>query len=85
MEYLRQQILDLTLKSAKPLPDPRTPYNMKPEDTAAKFTDLIEQFDLIDSQPSDTNLTRIKEVVAPLLLQIPYDKNRRDTQPHRPH
>ena len=38
------------------------------------FSDALEQLDPIDGHPSDTNLTRIREVVALLLLQIPYDK-----------
>ena len=40
----------------------------------AKFADLIEQFDPIEGQPSDTDLTQIQKVVAPLLLQILYEK-----------
>ena len=39
----------------------------------AKFADALKKFEPIDSQPSDTDLTQIREVVAPLLLQIPYD------------
>ena len=39
-----------------------------------KLADALEQFELIYGQPSDTYLTRIREVVAPLLLQIPYEK-----------
>ena len=40
----------------------------------AKFADALKQFDQIDIQPSDTDLTRIQEVVAPLLFQIMYDE-----------
>ena len=39
-----------------------------------KFANLLEHFEPIDGQPSDTALTRIWEFVAPLLLQIPYDE-----------
>ena len=45
-----------------------------PEEIVMKLADALEQFELIDGQPSDTYLTRIREVVAPLLLQIPYDE-----------
>ena len=47
---------------------------MTPEEIVGKFADALEKFYPIDGQPSDTDLTRIREVVAPLLLQIPYDE-----------
>ena len=47
---------------------------MTPKGIVAKFADTLEKFELIDSQPSDTDLMRIRAVVAPLLLQIPYDE-----------
>ena len=47
---------------------------MTPEYIVAKFTTAIDNFEPIMEQPSDTNLTRLWEAVAPLLLQIPYDK-----------
>ena len=47
---------------------------MTPKEIVAKFAHSLDNFDLIDGQPSDTDLTRIWEAVAPLLLQIPYDK-----------
>ena len=47
---------------------------MTPKETVAEFADAIKQFEPIDRQPSDTNPTRIGEVVAPLLFQIPPDK-----------
>ena len=40
----------------------------------AKFSHSLNNFDPIDVQPSDTDLTRLREAVAPLLLQIPYDE-----------
>ena len=62
------------LKRAEPLLKPRTPDTMTPKEIVAKFANALEQFKPIDDQPSDTEITRIREVVAPLLLQIPYDK-----------
>ena len=47
---------------------------MTPEEIVAKFALSLDNFEPIDRQPSDTNLTRILEAVAPLLLQIPYDE-----------
>ena len=40
----------------------------------AKFADALKKFELINSQSSDTKLTRIWELLATLLLHIPYDK-----------
>ena len=40
----------------------------------AKFAHAIDNFKPITGQPSDTDLTRLWEAVAPLLLQIPYDE-----------
>ena len=39
-----------------------------------KFADALKQFEPIDGQPSETDLTRIWEVVALLHLQILYDE-----------
>ena len=47
---------------------------MTPEDIVAKFADALKKFEPIDGQPSETYLTRIWEVLATLLLQIPYDE-----------
>ena len=47
---------------------------MTPEEIVAKFANSLKQFDPIDRQLSETDLTQIREVVAPLLLQIPYDE-----------
>ena len=47
---------------------------MTPEEIVAKFDHYLDQFELISGQPSKSNVTRIREVVAPLLHQIPYDK-----------
>ena len=47
---------------------------MTPKETVAKFARSLDQFKPIYRQPSDYDLTRIREVVAPFLLQIPYGK-----------
>ena len=60
-------------KRAKPLLKPYTPDTMTSKDTVAKFANALEQFELIDGQPSDTKLTQIREVVV-TLLQILYDE-----------
>ena len=51
-----------------------SPNAMMPEEVVSKFANSLEQFKPIDGQPSDTDLTRIREFVAPLLLQIPYNE-----------
>ena len=45
-----------------------------PNEIVSKFAHSLEQFEPIVGQPSNTDLTRIREVVAPLLLQIPYNE-----------
>ena len=40
----------------------------------AKFAHSLDNFDLINGQPSDSDLTIIREDIAPLLLQIPYNE-----------
>ena len=47
---------------------------MTPDDIVENFAHSLEQFKLIAGQPSDTDLTRKREVFAPLLLQILYDE-----------
>ena len=44
------------------------------EEIMSKFAHALDNFEPIDEQLSDTNLTRLREAVVPLLLQIPYDK-----------
>ena len=64
----------MTLERDEPLPKkPHTPDTMMPKDIVEKFADSLKQLEPIDGQQSDTNLTRIREVLALLLLQIPYD------------
>ena len=47
---------------------------MTPEEIVAKFSHALDNFEPIDGQPSNTDLTRLREAVAPLLLQIPYEE-----------
>ena len=47
---------------------------MTPEEIVAKFAHSLGQFEPIAGQPYDSDLTRIREVVTPLFLHIPYDK-----------
>ena len=47
---------------------------MTPEEIVAKFAHSLDNFEPIDRQPSDTNLTRLQEAFAPLLLKSPYDE-----------
>ena len=47
---------------------------MTPDKIVLKFLAALDYFEPILDQPSDTDLTRLREGVAPLLLQIPYDK-----------
>ena len=49
---------------------------MTPDEVVSKFATAIEHFEPITEQPSDTDLTRLWEAVALLLLQIPYDETR---------
>ena len=47
---------------------------MTPEEIVAKFATALSNFEPMTEQTSDTDLTRLQEAVAPLLLQILYDK-----------
>ena len=47
---------------------------MTPEDIVEKFAHSLDNFEPINGQLSDTHLTRLREAVSPILLQIPYDK-----------
>ena len=44
------------------------------EEIVAKFAHSLKNFEPIVGQPSDSDLTRLREAVAPLLLLIPYDE-----------
>ena len=47
---------------------------MTPEEIVAKAAHSLNNFKLIVGQPSESDLTRLREAFAPLLLQIPYDE-----------
>ena len=47
---------------------------MTPDEIVAKFSASLDKFEPITNQPSDSDLTRLREAIAPLLLQIPYDE-----------
>ena len=47
---------------------------MTPEDIVAKFSAALDHFEPIFDQPLDTDITRLRKAVSPLLLQIPYDE-----------
>ena len=47
---------------------------MTPEEIVTKFATAIDHFEPITEQSSGTDLTRLREAVAPLFLQIMYDK-----------
>ena len=47
---------------------------MTTEEIVAKFVHALDNSEPIDGQLSDTDLTRLQEAVAPLLLHIPYDE-----------
>ena len=47
---------------------------MTPDEIVAKFLAALDNFDPIIDQPSDSDLTILRESIAPLILQIPYDE-----------
>ena len=47
---------------------------MTPEEIVAKLVTALDNFEPTTDQLSDTDLTRLWEALAPLLLQIPYDE-----------
>ena len=47
---------------------------MTPYEIVSKFSAALDNFEPITDQPSDSDLTRLREAIAPLLLQIPYDE-----------
>ena len=47
---------------------------MTPDQIVSKFLVELDNFEPITNQPSDSDLTRLREAIAPLLLQIPYDE-----------
>ena len=47
---------------------------MTPDKIVSKFSAALNNFKPITDQPSDSDLTRLREGIAPLLLQILYDE-----------
>ena len=47
---------------------------MTPDEIVSKFSAALDNFEPITNQPSDSDITRLREAIAPLLLQNPYDK-----------
>ena len=47
---------------------------MTPDEIVSKFLAALDNFKPITDQPWDSDLTRMREAIAPLLLQIPYDE-----------
>ena len=47
---------------------------MTPDEIVSKFSVALDNFEPITDQPSDSDLTRLREAISPLLLQIPYDE-----------
>ena len=47
---------------------------MTPDEIFAKFSAALDTFEPITNQLLDSDLTRLREAIAPLLLQIPYEE-----------
>ena len=47
---------------------------MTPDKIVSKFSAALDNFEPITDQPSDSDLTILREAIAPLILQIPYDE-----------
>ena len=47
---------------------------MTPDEIVSKFSVALDNFEPITDQPSDSDLTRLREAIAPLLLHILYDE-----------
>ena len=47
---------------------------MSPEEIVAKFVEAFDLLEPILGQPSDVQITLLREVLTPILLQIPYDE-----------
>ena len=47
---------------------------MTTDEIVSKFLVALDNFEPITDQPSDSDLTRLREAIAPLLLQIPYEE-----------
>jgi regulator of replication initiation timing len=47
---------------------------MSPEEIVTKFAEALEQFEAIVGQPTDSDLTRAREVLIQILIIIPFDE-----------
>ena len=47
---------------------------MTPDEIVSKFSIALDNFKPITDQLSDSDLTRLREAIAPMLLQIPYNE-----------
>ena len=47
---------------------------MTPDEIVSKFSVALDNFEPITDQLSGSDLTRLREAIAPLLLKIPYDE-----------
>ena len=47
---------------------------MSPEDIVAIFAEALERFRAIRGQPTDADLHALREILYPILLDIPYDQ-----------
>ena len=51
--------------------------NMLPDDISTLFTEVLEKFELIAGQLTDSHLKELRKVIAQILLVIPYGKESR--------
>ena len=47
---------------------------MSPEEIVVKFVEAADLFEPIQGQPLDVDITLVRKVLTPILLQIPYDE-----------
>ena len=52
-------------------------HTMMPDDISTLFAEALEKFEPISSQPTESHLPELQEVLAQILLVIPYDKGKR--------
>ena len=48
---------------------------MSPEEIALVFADVTAKTTPIDGNPTDDDLTALRDILYPILLSIPYDVN----------
>ena len=54
---------------------------MKPEDIVTQFAEATLSFDNIIGQPTDSDIVRLFETMAHILLTVPYDEAHAKKQP----